>query len=83
MKASTGLMMAMQNGNYTTVPGDTCIQGKRRVDVAALYDTQAYRARIDTHPRQAVLPVLSAIHLSAGYDNRPCSNPPLRPLPPS
>ena len=28
-----GLMMAMQDGNYTTVPGDTCIKGKRRVDV--------------------------------------------------
>ena len=34
-----GLMMAVQDGNYTTVPGDTCIKGKRRVDVAALYDT--------------------------------------------
>jgi 6-phosphofructokinase len=43
-----GLMMAVQDGNYTTVPGDTCIKGKRRVDVAALYDTQEYRARIDT-----------------------------------
>jgi 6-phosphofructokinase len=44
----SGLMMAIQNGEYTTVPGDTCIKGKRRVDVPALYDTQAYRARIDT-----------------------------------
>jgi 6-phosphofructokinase len=44
----SGLMMAIQDGNYTTVPGDTCIKGKRRVDVAALYDTQVYRARIDT-----------------------------------
>jgi 6-phosphofructokinase len=43
-----GLMMAVQDGNYTTVPGDTCIKGKRRVDVAALYDTREYRARIDT-----------------------------------
>jgi ATP-dependent phosphofructokinase / diphosphate-dependent phosphofructokinase len=42
-----GLMMAIQDGKYTTVPGDTCIKGKRRVDVDALYDTQAYRARID------------------------------------
>jgi ATP-dependent phosphofructokinase / diphosphate-dependent phosphofructokinase len=42
-----GLMMAIQDGKYTTVPGDTCIQGKRRVDVAALYDTGNYRPRID------------------------------------
>jgi 6-phosphofructokinase 1 len=41
-----GLMMAIRDGNYTTVPGDTCIQGQRRVDVAALYDAEAYRPRI-------------------------------------
>ena len=43
-----GLMMAIQDGKYTTVPGDTPIKGKRRVDVAALYDMEGYRARIDT-----------------------------------
>ncbi len=42
-----GLMMAIREGEYTTVPGDTCIKGKRRVDVPALYDTNEYRARID------------------------------------
>lgn len=42
-----GLMMAVRDGKYTTVPGDTCIKGKRRVDVAALYDTRNYRPRID------------------------------------
>jgi 6-phosphofructokinase 1 len=42
-----GLMMAIQDGKYTTVPGDTCIKGKRRVDVDALYDVGQYRARID------------------------------------
>lgn len=42
-----GLMMAIQDGKYTTVPGDTCIKGKRRVDVAAFYDTESYRPRID------------------------------------
>ncbi len=47
-EGQSGLMMAIQDGNYTTVPGDTCIKGKRRVDVGALYDTKAYRARIDT-----------------------------------
>jgi 6-phosphofructokinase 1 len=43
-----GLMMAIQDGKYTTVPGDMCVKGKRRVGVEALYDTEAYRARIDT-----------------------------------
>jgi 6-phosphofructokinase 1 len=39
----TGLMMAIRDGNYETVPVDTCIQGKKRVDVAQLYDTDNYR----------------------------------------
>ncbi len=39
----TGLMMALRDGNYETVPVDTCIQGEKRVDVAELYDTEAYR----------------------------------------
>ncbi len=42
----TNKMMSIRDGNYTTVPLDTCIQGERRVDVAALYDTQEYRSRI-------------------------------------
>ena len=41
-----GLMMAIRDGSYTQVPGDTCIKGKRRVDVAAFYDEQEYRPRI-------------------------------------
>ncbi|MGE0664956.1 MAG: 6-phosphofructokinase [Sphingomonadales bacterium] len=39
----SGLMMAIRDGNYTTVPVDTCIQGKKRVDVAELYDADQYR----------------------------------------
>ena len=39
----TGLMMALRDGNYETVPVDTCIQGEKRVDVAELYDPDAYR----------------------------------------
>jgi len=39
----TGLMMALRDGNYATVPVDTCIKGEKRVDVAELYDTEAYR----------------------------------------
>jgi len=43
-----GLMTAVQDGKYTTVPGDLCISGERRVDVDALYDTHNYRARISS-----------------------------------
>lgn len=41
-----GKMMAIRDGNYTTVPSDTCIQGERRVDLGALYDTTEYRPQI-------------------------------------
>jgi len=43
-----GLMVALQNGVYTTVRADTCTQGTKRVDVPELYDTQAYKPHI-TH----------------------------------
>lgn len=42
-----GLMMAIQEGRYTTVPGDTCIQGLKRVDVDELYDLENYRPRVN------------------------------------
>ena len=42
----TGRMVALQDGNYTTVPVETCVQGKKLVDVEQLYDTNAYRPRI-------------------------------------
>lgn len=42
-----GLMMAIQDGRYTTVPGDTCIQGTKRVDVEELYDAENYRPRVN------------------------------------
>ena len=38
-----GLMMALRDGNYETVPVETCIQGEKRVDVEELYDSEAYR----------------------------------------
>jgi 6-phosphofructokinase len=41
-----GLMAAIQDGRYTSVPVDSCIQGVRRVDVEAFYDVQAYRPRV-------------------------------------
>lgn len=43
---NSGLMMALYDGTYTTVPGDTCVQGIKRVDVEHLYDSDAYRPRI-------------------------------------
>jgi 6-phosphofructokinase 1 len=42
-KGHSGLMMALQNGTYTTVPADTCIQGLKRVDVDELYDVNKYK----------------------------------------
>jgi len=41
-----GQMMALRDGNYTSVPADICTKGVKRVDVDALYDTEAYRPRI-------------------------------------
>ncbi len=41
-----GLMLALRDGKYTSVPGDMCMQGVRRVDVAACYDRDAYRPRM-------------------------------------
>jgi len=41
-----GMMAAIHDGRYTAVPVDTCIKGTRRVDVAALYDAEAYRPRV-------------------------------------
>jgi pyrophosphate-dependent phosphofructokinase (EC 2.7.1.90) len=43
-----GLMVALQNGVYTTVNVDTCTQGLKRVDVPELYDVNTYRPHI-TH----------------------------------
>jgi 6-phosphofructokinase 1 len=42
----TGLMMAVQDGKYTTAPADISIQGTRRVDIDTMYDPDAYRPRI-------------------------------------
>ncbi|HEY3128568.1 MAG TPA: ATP-dependent 6-phosphofructokinase [Acidobacteriota bacterium] len=41
-----GQMVALQNGVYTTVPVDTCIQGLKRVDVNELYDSKNYRPKV-------------------------------------
>jgi 6-phosphofructokinase 1 len=42
----TGRMMAIVDGKYTTQPAEISTKGKRRVDVDALYDPQAYRPRV-------------------------------------
>lgn len=47
-QGKTGLMMALQDGNYTAVPIDICISGIKRVDVAELYDAEAYRPKISS-----------------------------------
>ncbi|MGQ0660588.1 6-phosphofructokinase [Sphingosinicella sp.] len=41
-----GRMVALANGNYDHVPIDTLLHGTRAVDVGALYDAEAYRARL-------------------------------------
>ncbi len=47
-KGHNGVMVALQNGVYTTVLADTCIRGVKRVDVPELYDTENYQPHI-TH----------------------------------
>jgi 6-phosphofructokinase 1 len=41
-----GRMVMLHSGNYGHVPIDTLLGGTKSVDVPALYDTQAYRARL-------------------------------------
>jgi 6-phosphofructokinase len=47
-RGHSGLMVALQNGVYTTVPADMPTQGVKRVDVSELYDAQEYRPHM-TH----------------------------------
>ncbi len=42
----TGRMVSLQQGVYTTVPLDMVVAGRKRVDVAALYDAEHYRPRV-------------------------------------
>jgi 6-phosphofructokinase 1 len=46
MQGHSGRMAALQNGQYTTVPVDTCTQGLKRVDITELYDTEQYRPKV-------------------------------------
>lgn len=45
-EGTTGLMVAVEDGCYTTKPADISTKGKRRVDVDAMYDREGYRPRI-------------------------------------
>lgn len=45
-RGQTGKMVALQNGCYTAVDIAAVTGGAKRVDVSALYDTQAYRPNI-------------------------------------
>jgi 6-phosphofructokinase len=42
----TGRMVALQQGNYTTVPLPMVVSGKKTVDVSALYDIKNYRPKV-------------------------------------
>lgn len=42
----TGRMVALQQGNYTTVPLPMVISAKKTVDVAALYDAKNYKPKV-------------------------------------
>ncbi|HET9221023.1 MAG TPA: ATP-dependent 6-phosphofructokinase [Roseiflexaceae bacterium] len=46
IQGHSGRMVALQNGQYTTVPVDTCTQGLKRVDVGELYDVKEYRPKV-------------------------------------
>jgi len=46
LQGHSGRMVALQNGQYTTVPVDTCTQGLKRVDVEELYDAEQYRPKV-------------------------------------
>ena len=39
-------MVTLADGNYTHVPADTLLKGKKSVDVSGLYDRTSYRAKL-------------------------------------
>jgi 6-phosphofructokinase 1 len=45
-KGHTGKLVALQGGSYTTVPLTTVAGGQRKIDVAELYDADAYRPKV-------------------------------------
>ena len=45
-RGETGRMVTLSDGQYSHVPIDTLLHGTKSVDVDALYDKAAYRARL-------------------------------------
>jgi len=45
-QGSTGLMVAVQDGRYTTQPADISTRGECRVDIDCMYDADVYRPKI-------------------------------------
>ena len=45
-RGESGRMLALKSGRYEHVPIDTLLSGRKSVDVDALYDASAYRARL-------------------------------------
>ena len=45
-QGETGRMVALNEGRYTSVPVDTIVSGKKRVDVDKFYDVDLYRPKI-------------------------------------
>lgn len=48
-KNNTGMLTAVQDGKYTTVPLDTVISGKKCADVDAYYDKENYCPKVKTY----------------------------------
>lgn len=46
MEGSTGRMVALRSGTYTTVPMTVTSEGVKRVDVDELYDAKGYRPKV-------------------------------------
>ena len=45
-RGETARMVTLSDGNYSHVPIETMLRGRKSVDVSALYDRAAYRARL-------------------------------------
>ncbi len=45
----TGRMVALYDGRYTSIPVETVISGRKRVDVAKFYDVENYRPKIQEY----------------------------------
>jgi ATP-dependent phosphofructokinase / diphosphate-dependent phosphofructokinase len=46
LERSSGRMVALRNGSYTTVPISATREGVKRVDVDELYDLEQYRPKV-------------------------------------